>query len=246
MYISKDMKDTISRPSWTKILKWWIFFWMITKVQVGNLVYINRFRQISLGTHVFISVSNTKRCPNLPSICSVPFGALLRRRLRSSLKDQRIDRAFSRRSDRSWKVSNSRIIFLTGLKPPPKKVFVYNLFKAYFLYLETFLKHLLFFAPFLRVFSSRPKITGLRFPWNHRCSMSYWLTFFSLYGFITEVRFGVVMVILKLRGVWSFFFYCWGDLVEWYFLNETVLKWNWSCLILSYTLHFCGYYHLRM
>lgn len=136
--------------------------------------------------------------------------------------------------------------FLTGLKPPPKKVFVYNLFKAYFLYLETFLKHLLFFAPFLRVFSSRPKITGLRFPWNHRCSMSYWLTFFSLYGFITEVRFGVVMVILKLRGVWSFFFYCWGDLVEWYFLNETVWYFHILCIFVDTIIWGCSSYRFQI
>lgn len=62
MYISKDMKDTISRPSWTKILKWWIFFleWSQRFRLVIWFYYCNRFRQISLGTHVFISVSDTR------------------------------------------------------------------------------------------------------------------------------------------------------------------------------------------
>lgn len=74
------------------------FFGMIPKVQVGNLVLLLQQISPDLSWNACLHFSvRHKRCPNentsnnskstLPSICSVPFGALLRRRLRSSLKD---------------------------------------------------------------------------------------------------------------------------------------------------------------
>ena len=161
-----------------------------------------------------------KRCPNkntsnnskstLPSICSVPLfrcfdsaqlALILKGSAHSAQRSQEPSIVFN--LIRSWKVSNFRIIF-NWVETTTYRAFVYNLFQPYFFILKHSWNTFYFLLHFWGC-ALRPKITGLRFPWNHRCSMSYWLTFFSLYGFITEVRFGVVMVILELRGVGVFF-----------------------------------------